>query len=99
MAGRACLQAAEQVAQRLGVAAECRAGVAGESDRGDGHGPVAGLLAADVIGATTVISAGRSRDLPLTPAVARLAAATVAPKLMTTNASTTGMATAVAGPR
>src|SRR6266516_5141432 len=44
------LQAAEQVAQRLGVAVECCAAVAGESDRGDGHGPVAGLLAADVVG-------------------------------------------------
>ncbi len=48
LAGR--LQAAEQVAQRLGVGAERCAAVAGEGDRGDGHGPVPGLLAADVIG-------------------------------------------------
>ena len=47
--------------------------------------------------ARTAISAGRSRDLPLTPAVARLATATVAPKLTTTNATTTGM-TAAVGP-
>src|ERR1017187_7239917 len=50
MVGRAYLQAAEQVAQRPRVGAECRAAVAGESDRGDGHGPVASFLAADVIG-------------------------------------------------
>jgi hypothetical protein len=48
MVGRSVsVQAAEQVAQRPGAGAECRAAVAGESDRGDGHGPVPGLLAAD----------------------------------------------------
>src|SRR5580704_18088184 len=42
--------AAEQVAQRLGVGAECLAAVAGEGDRGDGRGPVPGLFAGDVVG-------------------------------------------------
>lgn len=44
------------------------------------------------------ISAGRSRDLPLTPAVARLATPTVTPRLMTPNAITKGMTVAV-GPQ
>src|SRR5580692_704127 len=43
-------QAAEQVAQGLGVGAEGFAAVAGEGDGGDGHGPVPGLFAGDVVG-------------------------------------------------
>jgi AcrR family transcriptional regulator len=44
------LQAAEQIAQRLGVGAECRPALVSESKRGDRHGPVLALLAADVVG-------------------------------------------------
>ncbi len=42
-----------------------------------------------------VISAGRSRDLPRTPAIARSRTATVAAKLMTMNATKMGMSAAV----
>src|SRR5580698_2218807 len=43
-------QAAEEVAQGLGVGAEGFAAVAGEGDGGDGCGPVPGLFAGDVVG-------------------------------------------------
>ena len=47
--------------------------------------------------AKTVISAGRSRDFPLTPAVARMRTPTVATKLAITNTTTNGP-TAEVGP-
>ena len=46
---------------------------------------------------STVISHGRSRDFPLTPAVARLRTVTVARKLAITNTNTNGR-TAEVGP-
>jgi hypothetical protein len=44
------LQPAEQVAQRLGVGAECGAAAAGQGHRGFRRSSVAGLLAAQVFG-------------------------------------------------
>jgi Alcohol dehydrogenase GroES-like domain len=53
------LQAAQQVAQRLGVGLECRAAVAGQGHRGSGRRPVAGLVAAQVVGASVPVSRAR----------------------------------------
>jgi hypothetical protein len=43
-------EAAEQLAERLGVGAQCRPALAGQSNGGEGHRAVPGFLAPDVIG-------------------------------------------------